>query len=153
MGKKIDVIFQATASDGKMVYKNPAHVEAYCRQFEGKDFSVSYRQSSTYSEKSRLWAYLFGCLIDCVVQALTDDGWQAVDESTAYGYIKMRVGRRVAINEKTGQEMHTDIDFSRESADRLHKLVVDTIHILQHDHNFHNIPDADEYKLRKKDKG
>lgn len=145
--KKIDGLFQATALPGRMGFDNPNDFAGFCTQHQGKRFVISCKRRSSYTEKERLYAFLHGCLIDCVVQALRDDGWEMVSEEVAYGYIKRMVGQRVVVN-KNGKEMKVDIDFSEESVERLWMLVQDTIALLRNNHNFHAIPDADAYKER-----
>lgn len=156
--------FKCKAHDGKMIYSNSRHFEghgimtdhrAFCIEHEGKEFIGSFQEVGSIPEKQKLFNYLHGPIIDYTMRALTDEGWELMNEAKAYGYLIDELAFEV-IRNKNGEEKRVPISMGSSDTpkSRLVKFVNDCILLLETRHDT-RVPDSQEYKdmMEKKKNG
>lgn len=138
-------IFLAKAKSGRLEFKNQEQVFMYLQSQEDKDLIITIDQKRQIGPKQRMYAYYHGPLLQCFVYALSQEGWEAVDQFVADNYVKFECAKSFAVNKHTGETFPTLEDKSSMTQERLAKFISDAIHLLETRHNIIP-PDSQEYK-------
>lgn len=141
----MEAIFSATPSFDKLIWNNKYDLERFCVENSGIEMVVSFKPMAKTSEKMRLYAFLFGPLLDCAVKAFSDAGWELLDKNQALQLLKIEFAKDVMIHPKTGNEIVFTMELSKMDKARLLKFIQDIILYLEMEFG-QETPSSDEYK-------
>lgn len=133
--------------DGDAVIVNPHALKAWARQHEGYDFIVTYKVAGRATDKERMFAYLFGPLMQVAEQCFLEAGHDITPHDIYY-FFKSRFATEVWRDPFTGKVKERIIDISDVSTpvDVLHTFLQRVIQFLEE--NFQaEIPDSSQYKV------
>lgn len=141
----MEAIFNATPKNRRLVFDNMFDIEAYCIEQENIEQVISIKPLAKTSEKMRMYAYLFGPLMDCAVQALTDAGWPGMDKVKSRYIMQAEFGKEEMVNPDGVVEPYL-IPLEKMSKPRLLKFIKDIIFELESKYN-QSCPDSQTYKM------
>lgn len=134
---------------GIISFRNEQDYKDYCSQYPGRDVLVYIKPMVKNHEKINLYAYYQAVIIKYTIKALTDDGWDGIDEDAADTYLKNACAKGIVYNAKTGGKMTFLKEKKRMTKDELIKFVTDCIYLLKERHRV-DIPDSSSYLENKK---
>ena len=143
----MEAIFSAAAKNGKLYYNNPEDFYKYCLEMEGQELHIEMRPIAKLSEKTRMYAYLFGPMMRCAMEGYSAAGWAGVDKTKARYMLQAEFGKKDIYNEKTSKVQTIYEDVGRMSKNRLLKFLIDVLFFLESELN-QKVPDSEEWKLK-----
>lgn len=151
----MEIIFKALAKDGKFMYPNGSQdVGNYLKELstepEGTELLVTMKPLAKVSQKIRMYAYLFGPLLDSAMRGYVYLGYNGIDKVAARYKLQAEFAKAELYNEKTKQTEIYLIDLSSMTKARLLQFITDCIFYIE-EHLQQTIPDSAEYKAMKGD--
>lgn len=143
----MEAIFQAVAAKGKLVFFNIYDLERYCVENDGIELYITVKHSAKLSEKMKMYAYLFGPLMDSAVRGFTRQGWEGMDKVKARYKLQAEFCKEEMYNSKTHQVETYLIDLSSMPKARLLKFVQDCVFYIEQ-HLETEAPDSEEWKAK-----
>lgn len=144
----MEYILKAISLNGSLVFNNPDDYAKSVIATEGKELTVTLKETVKHSPKQLLYNYYMGVLIPLTVRALTVDGFEMVDEFAADHYLKSVCAKAVLYNPTEKTEMVYLLEKKAMTKERLRKFVSDCVWLLEERHGV-IAPDAQEYKMLK----
>lgn len=141
----MEALFTAVPSKGRLIFDNLIDVESYCIEQDGVELVVSMKPAAKTSEKMRMYAYLFGPLMDCAVIGYTNAGWPGMDKVKARYKLQAEFAKAEMINPEGKIEIYL-LDISKMSKARLLKFIQDIIFFLESELH-QSAPDSSRYKM------
>lgn len=142
----MEAIFNAVPKKGRLIFDNLIDLERYCIEKEGVEQVIWLKDLAKLPEKQRMFNYLFGPLMSVVVRALTDAGYQGMDNVKARYKMQADFCKADMIG-PNGVETYL-LDLSSMSKSRLLKFIQDIIFHLESEYN-QDCPDSSLYKMMK----
>jgi len=146
--KTSEAIFRATPKNNKLIWHNVYDLERFLIENEGIDLTITMKQTSKLSEKVRMFAYLFGPLLECAVIGYTKAGYEGMDKVKARYKLQAELAKGEIYNGKTGKTEIYLLELSTMPKSRLLKFIQDCIFFLEAELQM-EVPDSDAYKLKK----
>lgn len=146
--KTSEAIFRATPKNGKLIWHNVYDLERFLSENDGIELIITMKQMAKLSEKIRMYAYLFGPLMECAVIGYTKAGYEGMDKVKARYKLQAEFAKGEIYNKKTGQVEIYLLDLSGMPKSRLLKFIQDCIFFLEAELQM-EVPDSDAYKLKK----
>lgn len=148
---KVELILTAKCIDGKVKWNNPDELSRFAVHHDGHTISAKLNLVTDISEKERMFAYLFGPLLDTVQTALMHHGYGQLSKKDCYLIMKDRYGKQPWYNPLTKKEMDTLVDFSDEKTTKVELLnfITNIIMFLEQDLGFEP-PDSETYKIQQR---
>lgn len=149
--RKIDLVLRGKNIDGDTKFLSPAIRKQWAQHFDGHEWVCTFKVIGTMNEKARMFAYLFGPLLDSAVVCYENAGYEYVNTSDLYYHFKSVFGKYMWFNPITKKEEERVYDYSDDevSADLLNKFINDIILFLETNFEF-SPPDAQAYKTELK---
>jgi hypothetical protein len=142
----MEAIFEGIPKNGKMSFFNQEDFFRYCIENDGVHSVITIKPKVKTSEKLRMYAYLFGPLLEAAVKGYTNAGWEFVDKHRALHLFKMEFAKSVQINPITGEEVTFLEDLSGMNKKRLLKFIQDCILYLEMELG-EDAPDSSLWKM------
>jgi hypothetical protein len=148
--KAIQFVGEAMTAKGGLQYLYPYEHQRWCLQYPEQRVLVTMQLLSDIPTKMRMFAYLHGPLIDCLMIGYENAGYNELVSSDLYYILKTRYASEPWYNPVTKKEESRIIDFSnpKTPADRLHKFISDLIWHLEQDLGG-EAPNSEEYNMKK----
>jgi len=148
--QKVEVIIEGICKDGKIV-RDLSSEERFALHYEGQKVMVSYRPLGDMSNKEKLFAYLFGPLLDCLSNAMEDVGMANVSKNDWYEAMKDRFGRYPWYNPLTKKQETKTLDFSSDktTSAQLNEFVGKIVLFLEIEVGV-DVPDSAEFTMQKR---
>lgn len=144
----MESIFSAIPQQGKLVFLNIYDLERYCMENDGIELHISIKHASKLSEKMRMFAYLFGPLMDTAVRGFTRQGWVGMDKVKARYELQSMFCKEEMYNALTGETKVYLIELSSMPKARLLKFIQDIIIFMEQELEV-EAPDSETYKMMK----
>lgn len=141
---------EAMSINGQLQYLNPAEFNKWCQQYPNQRALVTIELLSDVPEKMRMFAYLHGPLMDCMLLAYEEAGYNQISSADLYLALKAQYATEPWYNPLTKKEEKKIIEFSdpKVPTDRLTKFINDLVYHLEQDLNW-QAPNSEEYKFNK----
>lgn len=146
----MEAIFTFQSRSGKGIPTNPHDLELYFLENEGEDIMVTMKPLAKVSEKMKLFAYLFGPLMDAAVRGYIYQGYTGIDRVQARYKLQAEFCKKELYNEKTMRAEYTLEDLSGMTKNRLLQFVVDCVFFIEENLG-QRTPDSAEYKAMRGD--
>lgn len=146
----MDALFYITGKCGKLIPDNRYDLETYLLENEGEELLMSIKPVAKTSEKMRMYAYLFGIVMEAAVRGFTYQGWQGMDKVKARYRLQAEFCKAEMYNEKTDTVEIFLEELSGMSKKRLYKFLMDCIWYVEENLQ-QKVPDSSRYKNMKKD--
>lgn len=126
---------------------NIQHYQDYLKMHGGQRLIMTLEPAKKDSEKQRMYAYLFGVVVDCAIRGYTYVGYSGVDEVNAMYKLKAAFAKSY-LKTPDGAEEPYLLELKNMSKDRLLKFLQDCIFFIESELG-QVVPDSDEYKQMK----
>ncbi len=150
----MEAIFKALAKEGKFIPANMddfwKYMEQMSEEVEGTELLVTFKPLAKVAPKMRLYAFLFGPLLDAAVRGFIYRGYNGIDKVSARYKLQAEFAKAELYNEQTKQTEIYLLDLSSMTKARLLQFVVDCVFYIE-EHLQQTIPDSAEYKAMKGD--
>lgn len=143
----MEAIYKAVCNKGRFLFFNNFDVERYCIENDGIEVDLSVRHTAKTPEKMRLYAFIFGPLMDSAVRGFTRQGWESMDKVKARYRLQAEFCKEEMYNSKTKQIETYLIDLSSMSKARLLKFAQDCIFFIETELETET-PDSEEWKAK-----
>lgn len=151
--RKIDLVLQGKNLDGDTKFVNPQARKQWAQQFDGEQWICTFKLVGSLNDKSRLFAYLHGPLLDVILSEFESTGqYDYIDKVRLYYDFKAMFSAYTRYNFLTKKEEVAYYDYSSDtvSVDLLKKFLDDIMHFAEETFTNFTAPDAVSYKTRKK---
>lgn len=146
---RVELILIGHTKDGKVI-RDMELENRFALHHDNSKVMISYRPYGDLSNKERLFAYLFGPLLQCLQNAMEDAGMEA-SKKEWYEAMKSRYAAYPWFNPLSKKEEVRTLDFSSDSttAAQLGKFVNDIIMFLEIEVGV-QAPDSEEWKTQQR---
>lgn len=146
---KIELLLTGECKDGKIKWDNALEGKKFADHHEGQRIWSKWGLLTDLSEKEKLFAYLFGPLLDTLATALAHHGYGQLSKKDCYFIMKSRYGQKPWYNPLNKCEEIVFVDYSDEKTTKaeLLEFVNNIILFIEQDLNT-QAPDSDAYKTQ-----
>lgn len=141
----MEAIFNLVPKDGKIPI--PEDLFKYLKEKDGVAQTITLKDTVKLSEKMQMYAYLFGPVMTCAVNAFTAAGYNGVDKVKARYMLEAELCKEEVYSEKKGKVIVYTESVGSMSKKRLHKFINDCLFFLELEFR-QKVPDAEEWKVR-----
>ena len=143
----MEAIFSTIPKNGELIFENTLDYYKYCVENEGIEQTVKVYPTAKVALKLRMYAYLFGPLLDVAVQAYTHAGWPGMDKVKVRYLLQCEFAKEEMAT-PDGEIIIYPIDLKDMDKARLLKFIQDIIFHLESEFGF-SAPDSVKYKMMK----
>jgi len=144
----MEAIFHITPKNGKVIPDNRVDYELYLLQNDNEEMIASFKLAAKTSQKMRMYAFLFGVVMDCAVRGYTRKGWEGMDKVKARYKLQAEFCKAEMYNSVTKKtEVYLE-ELSAMSKTRLWKFIQDCIWYVENNLE-EKVPDSEKYKMDK----
>ncbi len=146
---RVELILIGHTKDGKVI-RDMEMESRFAQHHDNSKVMISYRPYGSLVQKERLFAYLFGPLLQCLANAMEDAGMEG-SKKDWYEAMKGRYAAFPWYNPLSKKEEVRTLDFSSDSTTsaQLGKFVNDIVLFLEMEVGV-EVPDSEEYKTQKR---
>lgn len=146
---KIELLLTGRCLDGKIVWNNAEEVKKFCTHYHGDDVIVRINKLTDISKKEKLFAYLFGPLLDTLQTGLAHNGYGDLSKKDCYIIMKQRYGSKPWYNPLAKKEETVFVDFSddKTTQDELLEFINNIVMFIEKDLEV-EAPDSEAYKIQ-----
>lgn len=137
----------AVPKNGRLIFYNIYELERYCIENDGIELHVSIKHSSKLSEKMKMFAFLFGPVMDSAVRGFVRQGYTGIDKVAARYKLQAEFCKEELYNSKTGKTEIYLLELSRMSKARLLKFLQDCMMYIEENLET-EVPDSEEWKAK-----
>jgi hypothetical protein len=147
--RKIDLVLRGKNLNGDAIFLSPAIRKQWATHFDNLEWICTFKLISSLNEKQRMFAYLFGPLLDSALVAYEKAGYEFANTDDLYYHFKKMFARYAWYNPVKKKEEARLYDYSDDTvpADLLNKFINDVILHLEQEFEF-SPPDAASYKAQ-----
>lgn len=142
---KVKVVDEGKYNGGGFDCGDQEGLKKFIAMNHGKEMILTLKNFSKSSEKQLMYSYYQKAVIGCTIIALTNDGWESVDDIIADSFLKQQVAQKLGYNKKGDVVIKYEEDKRSMSKERLHKYISDCIMFLENTFSI-QVPDSQEYK-------
>lgn len=151
----MEAIFTILAYEGKFFPNNKEEFYKYIEQMSseepgGQELLVTMKPLAKVAPKMRMYAYLFGPLMEAAVRGFIHRGYNGIDKVQARYKLQAEFAKRELYNEITKETEITLEDLSGMTKKRLIQFITDCVFYIELELE-QTVPDSAEYKAMKGD--
>ena len=139
------MMLPSMSSGSKIEFDSPEGLNNYLWQHANTEVTVTIKPVTKSSLKEHMYAYYHKAVLGCCIMALTNEGWDGIDDVAADEFLKQQVAQKLAYNKKGDVVLKYSEDKRAMGKERLHKYISDCIMFLENTFNM-QVPDSEEYK-------
>jgi hypothetical protein len=146
---KIELLLTGTCYDGKIKWNNVDELKRFCIHYDGEDVVVRINKTTDITKKEKLFAYLFGPLLDTLQTGFAHAGYGDLSKKDCYIIMKQRYGSKPWYNPLSKKEETILVDFSddKTTQDELLEFINNIVIFLERDLEV-EAPDSEAYKVQ-----
>ena len=149
MKPKVELLLIGHSNVDKIVRDMEAE-RRFAMNYSGEAIMISYRPMSNMRHKEKMFAFLFGPLMDCLYNGMTEAGFVGT-RTDFYKAMKYRYASFPWINPLTKKEETDTLDFSSDkvTAAQLHDFINKVVLFIEQDLGI-EAPDSSEFVIQKR---